>query len=387
MARQLEGCRLSSRTTTPADLRPAGLHVVGVHAVVADHRRRHHDDLAEVARVGERLLIAGEIGGEDHFTEGGVDRSRSGAGNQAPSSSKTKAGRSVIRSPRRRSTSFSVVGSGHRRWAPACLAAARCWRRCREGAVAAAVVAPRGCRPAAAERSGPARGVAPGAAAAARRGAAARHQRENSDSTRKIPPHHQVALVSKGDRLAAAKDRIGRASAERSEPAALAGLKQHDHRRSRASRISSVSRNANMYWSPRRPESLASDTSWVNSAGSSGPLGGPGRQHLADEPADRAGHRRTRRSRSPEFQSRAHRPAGARPGFRRRRRHHLLPLRDPPPNPASAARPPERRASRPATPEIPIPPAANILGDGRTVVTHDDHEQLQSGADQRRRHE
>src|SRR5882724_11780683 len=48
-------------------------HVVEIDAVVADHRRRHHHDLAEITRVGECLLIASEVGGEDDLTESRVE--------------------------------------------------------------------------------------------------------------------------------------------------------------------------------------------------------------------------------------------------------------------------------------------------------------------------
>src|SRR5262249_59885601 len=39
----------------------------------ADHRRSHHDDLAEITRVGEGLLIAGEVRREHNLTERRVD--------------------------------------------------------------------------------------------------------------------------------------------------------------------------------------------------------------------------------------------------------------------------------------------------------------------------
>ena len=47
-----------------------GLGVLVVHAGVADVRGRHHDDLAVVAGVGQRLLVAGHAGGEDRLAEG-----------------------------------------------------------------------------------------------------------------------------------------------------------------------------------------------------------------------------------------------------------------------------------------------------------------------------
>ena len=49
---------------------PVGLRVLVVDAGVADVRSRHHDDLAVVRRVGERLLVAGHAGVEDRLAEG-----------------------------------------------------------------------------------------------------------------------------------------------------------------------------------------------------------------------------------------------------------------------------------------------------------------------------
>src|SRR5262249_32034080 len=60
-------------------LRPLRLHVLGVDTVVADHRSSHHYDLAQVARIGKGLLIARDVGGEYHFTEGGLDGARARA--------------------------------------------------------------------------------------------------------------------------------------------------------------------------------------------------------------------------------------------------------------------------------------------------------------------
>jgi hypothetical protein len=48
---------------------PGGLLVLVVDAGVADVRGGHHDDLAVVGRVGERLLVAGHAGVEDRLTE------------------------------------------------------------------------------------------------------------------------------------------------------------------------------------------------------------------------------------------------------------------------------------------------------------------------------
>src|SRR3546814_6656607 len=48
--------------------------VFGVHAGVADVRRRLQDDLSRVRGVGERLLVAGHTGGEDDLAERGATR-------------------------------------------------------------------------------------------------------------------------------------------------------------------------------------------------------------------------------------------------------------------------------------------------------------------------
>ncbi len=53
----------------------AGLRVLVVDAGVADVRRGHHDDLAVVRRVGQRLLVAGHAGGEHRLAEGLPHRS------------------------------------------------------------------------------------------------------------------------------------------------------------------------------------------------------------------------------------------------------------------------------------------------------------------------
>ena len=42
-------------------LRLPRFRVVGIHAVVADHRRRHHDDLVAVRRIGEHFLITRHV--------------------------------------------------------------------------------------------------------------------------------------------------------------------------------------------------------------------------------------------------------------------------------------------------------------------------------------
>src|ERR1700746_1284614 len=59
--------------------RPVRFHVVGVDPVIPDHRRRHHDDLTEVRRIGEDFLVPGEIGREHHFGAGALEIHRCGA--------------------------------------------------------------------------------------------------------------------------------------------------------------------------------------------------------------------------------------------------------------------------------------------------------------------
>src|SRR6266511_82914 len=54
--------------------------VFGIDAVIADHRRGHHDDLAEIGGVGEDLLIPAQIGGEDDFRVGRLKWERSSSG-------------------------------------------------------------------------------------------------------------------------------------------------------------------------------------------------------------------------------------------------------------------------------------------------------------------
>ena len=71
--RQDEETRDGSRTTKPATQIRRGLRVLVVDAGVADLRGGHDDDLAVVARVGERLLVAGHAGVEDGLAEGLAD--------------------------------------------------------------------------------------------------------------------------------------------------------------------------------------------------------------------------------------------------------------------------------------------------------------------------
>ena len=46
---------------------PAGFHVRGATAVVADFRGRQHDELSGVRRIGDDLLITGHAGVENRF--------------------------------------------------------------------------------------------------------------------------------------------------------------------------------------------------------------------------------------------------------------------------------------------------------------------------------
>ena len=86
------------------------LHVVGIDAVVADHRRRHHDDLPEIAgSVNVSWYPVRLVVKTTSPNAGSIGRALV-PGNHAPSSSKTKAGRSVIRSPRARSSSLLWLG-------------------------------------------------------------------------------------------------------------------------------------------------------------------------------------------------------------------------------------------------------------------------------------
>ena len=68
--RQLDGHPGGVADDVPGHPDPAGLGVLVVHAGVADVRGGHHDDLAVVRRVGQRLLVAGHAGGEDGLAEG-----------------------------------------------------------------------------------------------------------------------------------------------------------------------------------------------------------------------------------------------------------------------------------------------------------------------------
>jgi hypothetical protein len=56
------------------DLRAARLRIGVVHAVVADHWRRHHDDLTLIRGIGEDLLISAHVRREDDLG----DRRRGG---------------------------------------------------------------------------------------------------------------------------------------------------------------------------------------------------------------------------------------------------------------------------------------------------------------------
>src|SRR5207302_6885448 len=60
--------------------RAVGFDVFGIDAVVADHRGSHHHDLPEIRRVGEDLLVAGQVRGEDDFGVRSLERYRRGTG-------------------------------------------------------------------------------------------------------------------------------------------------------------------------------------------------------------------------------------------------------------------------------------------------------------------
>src|SRR5215207_9924857 len=68
----------------PTHLRTRRFGILRIHAIVADHRRSHDYDLPEVARIGKRFLVAGEVGGEHHLTEGWIDGANGGAGKPVP---------------------------------------------------------------------------------------------------------------------------------------------------------------------------------------------------------------------------------------------------------------------------------------------------------------
>ena len=76
--------RVAHRITCHPDLVAAALGVLMVPAGVADLRRGGHHDLAVVARVGERFLVARHAGGEHRLPERLPDRPERGAGEDAP---------------------------------------------------------------------------------------------------------------------------------------------------------------------------------------------------------------------------------------------------------------------------------------------------------------
>src|SRR5213592_1167009 len=62
------------------DARAVRFDVFGIDAVIADDRRGHHHDPAEIGGVGEDLLISAQIGGEDDFRVGRLKWERSSSG-------------------------------------------------------------------------------------------------------------------------------------------------------------------------------------------------------------------------------------------------------------------------------------------------------------------
>ena len=245
--RQLDGWRESSRTTTPRHLRPLRLHVLGVHPVVPDHRRGHHYDLAEVARVGEGLLIPGEVGGEDHFPERRVDGTRGGSGEPGAVLEQNESGaighpvtpRSIGLTCRVASGPRPPASAGAGAGAP--VAAGGCGARLRAGR------GRRRRRPSWRGRLARGSERQRGAGLRRRRGAgpepllqlggraaAPRHEREHQREQHEDPAAPPRRLGEDGDGLAPAEHGVGGAAAERSEPAALAGLQQdHDREQER----------------------------------------------------------------------------------------------------------------------------------------------------------
>jgi len=63
-----------SRTTTAMTCGLSDSRSSAFDAVVADLRGRHHHDLPEVGRIGEDLLVPGEVGREDHLAGCGGKR-------------------------------------------------------------------------------------------------------------------------------------------------------------------------------------------------------------------------------------------------------------------------------------------------------------------------
>ena len=63
-----------SRMIDPGRVHPGRLRALVGDAVVADHRRGEADDLPDVARIGDRLLVAAHRGREDGLAEGAAVR-------------------------------------------------------------------------------------------------------------------------------------------------------------------------------------------------------------------------------------------------------------------------------------------------------------------------
>ena len=62
------------------DARAIRFDVFRIDPVIADHRRGHHHDLAEVGRIGEDFLIAAQVRGENDFSVGLLERQWRGSG-------------------------------------------------------------------------------------------------------------------------------------------------------------------------------------------------------------------------------------------------------------------------------------------------------------------
>ncbi len=190
-----------------------------VDAVVPDHRRGHHHDLAEVARIGERLLIPGQVGGEHHFAERGIDGARASfrRTRRRPRAKRKRGDRS--------SGHPALVRAAH---LPGCLAGGA-GRRPRGAAGAGAPVSG-AARPSGSGALGAGRRRAwrHGAAPAARSTAAARHQREHQREHQEDPAAPPGQLGEDGDGLTPAEHGVGGGAAEGGESPALAGLQQDD---------------------------------------------------------------------------------------------------------------------------------------------------------------
>ena len=77
--RQLEWSPRRLTYDEPSDLGHRGLPILDVHAIVADQRVRHGDELTRVGRIGQNLLIARHARVEDHFAKGQARSAKEGS--------------------------------------------------------------------------------------------------------------------------------------------------------------------------------------------------------------------------------------------------------------------------------------------------------------------